>query len=306
MTPLSKHIWLINLLRESSSGLTFDEINKRWIKSRRGTEDENMPILKRTFHNHIKAIREEYGIDIVCGQGYRYYIDDPFNDVASKIERITVFNMIKETVFANRSLFVEDYFIALRDNAVVSIILDAIRTKRKIRLQRRLGLKSTMFDSAPYQLHHLRGSWYLMGKEDNLGLMRIPLLLYYVRDVTLSDESFQFPLDYSSEEYGKKIYGTTNEMLHVEIRVSRTYYEELKLLDKYPLMPFNQMIEYGYPDDKSAKVEIDMPNTPFALEILHDRLTYYYFDFEILNEPNPLELFTQEQFENEKFEPVVL
>jgi hypothetical protein len=71
-------------------------------------------------------------------------------------------------------------------------------------------------------------------------------------------------------------------------------------------MPFNQMIEYGYPDDKSAKVEIDMPNTPFALEILHDRLTYYYFDFEILNEPNPLELFTQEQFENEKFEPVVL
>ena len=58
--------------------MTFEEINEfSGFGIRGGTEDENIPILKRTFHNHINAIRKEYGIDIVCGPGYKYYIDNP-------------------------------------------------------------------------------------------------------------------------------------------------------------------------------------------------------------------------------------
>ena len=84
MTPLLKHIWLIRQLQKKS--MTFEEINEKWLRDRRGTEDENIPIIKRTFHNHINAIRKEYGIDIVCGSGYKYYIDNPDYVVASQIE----------------------------------------------------------------------------------------------------------------------------------------------------------------------------------------------------------------------------
>ena len=78
MTPLMKYIWLIKLLHDSD-GKTFESINKEWLKFRQNTEDKNMPIQKRTFHNHIKAIREEYGIHIECGPGYKYYISDSIN-----------------------------------------------------------------------------------------------------------------------------------------------------------------------------------------------------------------------------------
>lgn len=76
MAPLAKYVWLIELLQKSANGLTFEEINEKWLRHRRNTKDENIPILKRTFHNHINAIREEYGIHIVCGSGYRYYIEE--------------------------------------------------------------------------------------------------------------------------------------------------------------------------------------------------------------------------------------
>ena len=109
MTPLRKYIWLIKLLHDSD-GKTFESINKEWLKFRQNTEDKNMPIQKRTFHNHIKAIREEYGIHIECGPGYKYYISDSEKDILPKIELLSTLSMLSETVTesrVNKSLYVE-------------------------------------------------------------------------------------------------------------------------------------------------------------------------------------------------------
>lgn len=108
MTPLLKHIWLIRQLQKKS--MTFEEINEKWLRDRRGTEDENIPIQKRTFHNHIKAIREEYGIHIECGPGYKYYISDSEKDILPKIDLLSTLSMLSETVTesrVNKSLYVE-------------------------------------------------------------------------------------------------------------------------------------------------------------------------------------------------------
>ena len=110
MTPIGKYVWLIKLLK-GTDGMTFEEINEKWLKFRRNTEDEGMSILKRTFHNHIKAIREEYGIDIACGPGYKYYIADSDKDVLPKVELLSTLNMLSEAVtnkYVNESLYVDE------------------------------------------------------------------------------------------------------------------------------------------------------------------------------------------------------
>ena len=301
MTPLSKHIWLIRQLQKKS--MTFEEINEKWLRDRRGTEDENIPILKRTFHNHINAIRKEYGIDIVCGSGYKYYIDNPDYVVASQIERLSILNMMNETVSVNRSLFVEDNFQIFRDDAVVSI-MDAIKAKHKIQLD--YGLlhlpedRFRMLNIAPYQLHHMDAKWFLLGQADEFGLMRIPLFLYLGK-VIKTQNTYKFPLNYSSEEYSKMIYGTTNKWIRIAIKIQDLHPERLNL-DKYPLMPFHQ--EVSSIDANGIRINIDLPKNPFALHMLKSRLGYYTYT--VLNDTDPFTLFSEEQYNNEVYFPVAL
>ena len=94
MTPLSKYIWLIKQLQKKD--MTFEEIDEQWLRDRKGTEDENISILKRTFFNHIKAIREEYGIHIECGRGYKYYIVEDAKEILPKIGLLSTLNTLNE------------------------------------------------------------------------------------------------------------------------------------------------------------------------------------------------------------------
>lgn len=57
------YIWLIETL-QTCGRLTFNQINGLWLKS--ALNDEKKNLAKRTFSNHIIAIADIFGIDIVC------------------------------------------------------------------------------------------------------------------------------------------------------------------------------------------------------------------------------------------------
>ena len=303
MTPLAKYIWLIKQLQKRS--MTFEEINGKWLNFRKNSEDANIPILKRTFHNHINAIRKEYGIHIVCGSGYRYYIDDPDYEVTPKVERLSILNMMSETVSVNRSLFVEDNFQIFRDPDVATI-MDAIKTKRKVKMNLgTLSIPDERFRElhvAPYQLHYMSGNWYLLGKTDEYGLMRIPLF-FYLGHIQIEQTSYMLPRDYISEDYSKMMYGVTSEKIHIIIRIDSLFPEKLNI-DKSPLMPFYQEVKIDSLEKNNITVEIEIPKTPFALHILKSRLGYYAYY--VLNDKDPFNLFTEQQYNNEIFYPTIL
>ena len=246
MTPLRKYIWLIKLLHDSD-GKTFESINKEWLKFRQNTEDKNMPIQKRTFHNHIKAIREEYGIHIECGPGYKYYISDSEKDILPKIDLLSTLSMLSETVTesrVNKSLYVEDYFDLFRNNKV-AVILDAIKTRHKVKFANFKNVnapdKYQVLHVAPYQIHYIGDKWYVVGHTDEYGLMRIPLA--YFRGVHISDDLFKYPSKYLAYEYRKKLYGPTNQRIQLTIEIKSHNPQELNLND-YPLIPFQENVEY--------------------------------------------------------------
>lgn len=316
MTPLSKYIWLIKLLQKAD--MTFEEINERWLKDRRNTEDENMPILKRTFHNHIKAIREEYGIHIVCGRGYRYYIEDSDKDVAPKVELLSVLNMLSETVAdgkLNKSLYIEDYFELFREKKV-TVVMDAIKTGRKVRLANMRNIKKPdkylVLTVAPYQLHYISSKWYIIGQTDEFGLMRIPLS-YYRNGVRNTDVSYNYPADYSAAEYCKRMYGSTNDSIRLTIDI-KSYNPQELYLDNYPLIPFQQEVvykprkegedTYDYIMNNSVKVNFILPKSAFALYVLKSRLEKYRYS--VLDDTDPFALFTEEQYNEAMSMPTIL
>ena len=317
MTPLGKYIWLLQLL-QGSEGMTFESINERWLKDRRFTEDENMPILKRTFHNHIKAIREEYGIHIECGSGYKYFIADSEKEVAPKVELLSALNLLSEAVTdskLNKSIYVEEYFDIFR-NSIVMTVLDSIKTNHKVRLARfRQANKPDKYialNVVPFQLHYICSRWYLIGQTDEFGLMRIPLDYYTRGGARKEDTTYQYPQNYSATEYCKMLYGNTNERIHLTIRIwghpKRFYF------NKIPLMPFQKDVECVNRIEKIAEMKslvykyttitFELPKSPFALLVLKQRLEKY--TYELLDDQDPFSLFTEEQYEEAMSTPIIL
>lgn len=320
MAPLAKYVWLIELLQKSANGLTFEEINEKWLRHRRNTKDENIPILKRTFHNHINAIREEYGIHIVCGSGYRYYIEEHKKDINSIVSRLSVLNLLNESVCENKlgkSMFIEEYLDLFRDNITI-LIMDAIKARRKIKLDNRLFLgnyndKKCIFTVAPLQLHQICMQWFLLGIEDELGLMRFPMFFYY-GDVLIMGETFKFPNNYSPGKYGKMIYGKTKDRLQLTILLQNLFPNRIAL-NRFPLMLFQKKIEFGNWDKEgknnssrqaeyNTKITFDLPKTPLALRALERRISGYTHT--VLNNIDPSALFTDDQYSNDICLPVVL
>ena len=319
MTPLGKYIWLIKLLQEKD-GMTFEEINEKWLEFRKNKDDKNIPILKRTFHNHINAIREEYGIHIECGPGYRYYIDDSEKDVNPIVGRLSVLNLLNESVSdskLSKSILIDEYLDLFRDN-VTMIIMDAIKTRHKIKLDH------LMFSSVPksnirelvvipYQLHYICSQWFLLGYTEEFGLMRFPLNFYF-GDVQMTDDLYKNPSDYSPEEYNKLIYGTTNERVLVTIQLMNLFPKRISL-SRFPLMPFQQKIEFGNWDKEgkdnnssqvfyNTRITFNLPKTPFALYALQRRIGAY--SHVVLNDTDPFAFFTEDQYLDAIGKPIVL
>jgi len=317
MTPLAKYIWLIEQLQKKD--MTFGEINEQWLRDRKGTEDENMSILKRTFFNHIKAIREEYGIHIECRRGYKYYIVEDAKEILPKIGLLSTLNTLNEAITdkqLNKNMFVGDYFDLFREEKVI-VVMDAIKTMHKVKLAKFKDVNNPdmyqVLNVAPYQLHYICSQWYVIGKTDELGLMRIPLLYYKIGGTNVTNVPYKYPVGYSAKEYQNKIYGMTSERIHIAVKIKSYNPQELNL-DNYPLSPFQLGVEYrqrkegestiDYIASNYVIVRFELPKTPFALFTLKSKLEKYRY--EILNKTNPFTLFTEEQYNNEVYYPVVL
>lgn len=95
-----RYIWLIDTIRSCPKGITFEEINQAWERS--VLNDDGTPLPKRTFHAHIDAILDEFGIEITCDRsdGYRYRIEDEMSEYgsirATLIDSLVLLNAIAE------------------------------------------------------------------------------------------------------------------------------------------------------------------------------------------------------------------
>ena len=56
----NKYIWLVDTIYQAQ-GITFKEINKRWLKS---SISEGVDLPLKTFHNYRKAVEDMYGVKV--------------------------------------------------------------------------------------------------------------------------------------------------------------------------------------------------------------------------------------------------
>ena len=207
---IRKYIWLVNTIHNAGSeGITFNEIASKWL------EMDATKYAKRSFHNHINAIYDLFGIEINCIKGKnlnKYYINNK-NDLkdSSGFQR-----WLLDALSLNCTLDVKEPLkkrILLeevpsgREN--LTDILKAMDNGKTLTFTYKAfwmdNEELTLYNVEPYALKMFKRRWYLLAKYgDN------PLKTYALDRMSNIDEEFNDftpPEDFDAESFFDSCFG---------------------------------------------------------------------------------------------------
>lgn len=205
---INKYVWLVDTIHRARR-ITFEEINRRWLDNELS---EGLEIPKRTFHKWRIAIEELFGLIIENeNKGeYRYYIE---NDC--EIERKGIKSWMIDTISTSNLLINNT---SLKDRIILEdvpsgreylqSIIEAMKQNRMIHITYYNYWRD---DERQYYLMPLcvklfRQRWYMVSRTRSTDKTLI-FSLDRFRDFRLSSQSFEYPKDFSPEEYFEGCYG---------------------------------------------------------------------------------------------------
>jgi predicted DNA-binding transcriptional regulator YafY len=164
-----------------------------------------------------------FGVIIDCDakDGYRYYIANPEVLLDDSLERwmlstMTVGGVLSDSVSLKDRIILEN---VPAGEEFLQTIIHAIKAARKIRMEYcRFGADSYVKTVAPYALKLFHQRWYMLSFT---GSHYATYALDRMLSVSLTDEGFQMPADFSPQDYFAEYFGVLTDdtpMAHVVVR----------------------------------------------------------------------------------------
>ena len=214
-----QYIWIINTLRQYKK-LSLEELNNLWQN-----DDVNggAPLSRTTFNRHKDSILDMFGIIIECTTfpGYKYYIANPEVLGDDSIEgwlfsTLTVSTVLSDSVSLRERILLEN---VPAGEEFLQTIIQALKANRKLLITyQRFGQDSYEKTIFPYALKLFHQRWYLLAFT---GRHYATYSLDRMLSVSLTEETFERPEDFSPEAYFSEYYGILTDdtpMAHVVIR----------------------------------------------------------------------------------------
>jgi hypothetical protein len=213
-----QYIWLINTLRTYKQ-LTLEQLNQKWQQD--GVADGNV-LPRSSFNRHRDAILDMFGIIIDCDpKSYCYYISNPELLKDDSIERwlfstLNVHGVLADSASVKNRVVLENVPAGLE---FLETIIHAIKTGRKILITyQRFGADSYDKVVAPYAIKLFHQRWYLLSYTGN---HYATYALDRMQAVTMTDDTFEMPPDFSPQQYYAEYFGVLTDdtpMAHVVVR----------------------------------------------------------------------------------------
>ena len=218
---LRRYIWLIDTI-SSSNGITYEEIKRKWDST--SLNDEGRILLpKRTFFDHLNAIREEFDIEITCDRtDNTYRIDDEFDEYGSikrtLIDSLILNSALRENPGMSNHIVLSDLF----HQNCLPILLQAIKESRAIKfkftedysplredyISKGMAVEdanskypdySCVLQFETYGLYFC-GSWFAVGRCIEDGQIYI-YALHAISDIEYLDSHYCIPADFDVKRY---------------------------------------------------------------------------------------------------------
>lgn len=243
----NRYVWLADTIRRAGR-ITFEEINDLWTRSSLNETGEDMPL--RTFHNHRAAIEKMFYINIGCDKrsGYVYYIDNEA-DIRSGKARSWMLNAISVGNLLNESQGLQDRILFENipsGEQYLSTFMEAIKDNFtvKVTYQGFERAEPHTFELEPYCLKVFRQRWYVLARHPKYESLRI-YSLDRVQHLEITQNHFDYPADFSPDEYFYNSFGITVEDPHAtpEIVEIKAYNNQQKYFKTLPLHHSQKILE---------------------------------------------------------------
>lgn len=272
LNQTNKLVWIIETIYKAGK-ITFEDLNRKWIDNVDLSGGEEM--LKRTFHKWKWSIFDTFGLVIECEKAapYRYYIEN-----VDDMKRGSIENWLLSTYSVSNSLIESK---SIKDR----IILEEIPSGREYLDPIIDAMKKNHFIHITYynywrednREHYLmplcvklfRQRWYMVGRIWPSG-KDILFSLDRMRDFRLSSHTFEYPEDFSPQEYFDGCFGIIPDkkckVEDVLIKVNAgqaNYMRDLPMMDNQQEIVRNE--EYS-----TFKIHV-RPTFDFQQELLWNR-----------------------------------
>ena len=204
------YIWLLETL-QSRGPLTLRQIKELWKRS--AINEDGGDLAPRTFANHVAAIADVFGIEIVCDRRSNTYFIENDSDLDGHGIRAWMMDALSLNSLLNESAGMKDriFFETVpSSHQFLTTVIRAIRDGRKLRVEYQgyTMERSRVFEVEPYFIREFKRRWYLYGHKDSDKDTRPHM---YAMDrmlaVEILPDSFRMPADMDAQSWFGSLYG---------------------------------------------------------------------------------------------------
>ena len=202
------YAWLINLIAERN-GITFEEINRHWIKDEMNDGTE---LTRHTFIRYKRDIEHIFSIDIECDRKSNKYFIHNLQTLRNNSVQRWMLSTLSVSDVISRSLSLQDRIILENipiEGKILRDIIDAMRQKRRISF-----IYKKYKDSIPSQrlitpccIKLFRQRWYVIAYAPEGKPVYKAFAFDRISDLTLTNESFDLPDGFRAESLFEDAYG---------------------------------------------------------------------------------------------------
>ena len=241
------YIWLLETL-QSRGPLTLAQIRELWRRSSVNDEGKDLPA--RTFSNHIGAIADIFGIDIVCDRRDNTYYIENDGDMDGKgirswmLDALSLNSLLNESAGMKDRVFFED---VPSSHQFLTTVIQAIRDDRKLRV-RYQGYrmeKEMTYELDPYFIREYKRRWYLYAHKDyDKDYKPHMYALDRMLEVEVLQDSFKMPENLDARAWFKSLYGVRkyDDMKSQQVLL-KVYGRQVRYFRSHPLHSSQEEVE---------------------------------------------------------------
>ncbi len=163
---IQRYVWLVDVIRRAGR-ISLEEINRQWGNNSSLNDTHESEIKERTFHRHKDAIRDLFGLEIICDRSSNTYsiknieiLDRP-SFTSWLFNGLAINNLLISNEEVQNQVVFED---TPEGNEYLPIIIEGIGEKKVLSMTYRSYNRSedTHWNIEPLGLKQYRRRWYLI------------------------------------------------------------------------------------------------------------------------------------------------
>ena len=241
------YIWLLETL-QSRGPLTLAQIRELWRRSSVNELGNNLPA--RTFSNHLEAISDIFGIEIVCDRRdntYSIVNEEDMDGTGIRswmLDALSLNSLLNESAGMKDRIFFEN---VPSSHKFLTTIIQGIRDNRKLRV-RYQGYRmdeERSFELEPYFIREFKRRWYLYGHKDyDKDFKPHMYALDRMLEVEVLPDAFKLPEDLDAKAWFQSLYGVRKyEDMKSQQVLLKVYGKQVRYFRSLPLHSSQEEVE---------------------------------------------------------------